>query len=48
VLEPKTVDIPGKNDLVQGRYPVPDDAGTIRIKITDLLSESLEMEVSHA
>lgn len=48
VLEPKTVDIPGKNELVQGRYPVPDDAGTIRIKITDLLSESLEMEVPHA
>jgi adenine-specific DNA-methyltransferase len=46
VLEPKTVDIPGKNDLVQGRYPVPDDAGTIRIKITDLLSESLEKEVT--
>jgi adenine-specific DNA-methyltransferase len=47
VLEPKTVDIPGKNDLVQGRYPIPDDAGTIRVKITDLLSESLEMEVPH-
>jgi len=47
VLEPKTVDIPDKNDLVQGRYSVPDDAGTIRIKITDLLSESLEMEVPH-
>ena len=45
VLEPKTVDIPGKNELVVGRYPVPDDAGTIRVKITDLLSESLEMEV---
>ena len=45
VLEPKTVDIPGKNELVQGRYPVPDDAGTIRVKITDLLSESLELEV---
>ena len=47
VLEPKTVDIPGKNDLVQERYPIPDDAGTIRVKITDLLSESLEMEVPH-
>lgn len=47
VLEPKTVDIPGKKELVVGRYPVPDDAGTIRIKITDLLSESLEMEVSN-
>lgn len=48
VLEPKTVDIPGKNEMVIGRYPVPDDAGTIRIKITDLLSESLEMEVPNA
>lgn len=45
VLEPKTVDIPGKNELVKGTYTVPKDAGTIRIKITDLLSESLEMEV---
>ena len=45
VLEPKTVDIPDKNELVQGRYLVPEGAGTIRIKITDLLSESLEMEV---
>lgn len=47
VLEPKIVDIPGKNELVQGKYTVPEDAGTIRIKITDLLSESLEMEVQH-
>lgn len=45
VLEPKTVDIPGKDELVKGQYTVPEDAGTIRIKITDLLSESLEMEV---
>jgi len=45
VLEPKLVDVPGKDDLVKGEYAVPPDAGTIRIKITDLLSESLEMEV---
>lgn len=47
ILEPKEVDIPDKNDLVKGRYQIPADAGTIRIKITDLLSESLEVEVQH-
>jgi hypothetical protein len=45
ILEPKLVDIPDKNELVKGSYPIPDDAGTIRIKITDLLSESLEVEI---
>lgn len=48
ILEPKEVDIPDKNDLVKGKYKIPDDAGTIRVKITDLLSESLEVEVHHA
>lgn len=47
VLQPTVVDIPDKNDLVIGRYPIPDDAGTIRVKITDLLSESLEIEVAY-
>jgi site-specific DNA-methyltransferase (adenine-specific)/adenine-specific DNA-methyltransferase len=47
VLQPAIVDIPGGNALVSGRYPIPDDAGTIRVKITDLLSESLEEEVQH-
>lgn len=47
VFEPATVDVPDKNSLVEGKYKVPKDAGTIRIKITDLLSESLEMEVNH-
>ena len=45
VFQPLQVDIPGKNDLVTGRYSIPPDAGTIRVKITDLLSESLEVEV---
>ena len=45
VLEPKTVDVPDKNDLVTGHYSVPADAGTIRVKITDVLSESLEVTV---
>ena len=47
ILEPAMVDIPGKKELVKGRYLIPDDAGTIRIKITDVLSESLEQEVAY-
>lgn len=42
VLQPAVVDVPGKNELVAGCYKVPADAGTIRVKITDLLSESWE------
>ncbi len=48
VLQPTVVDIPGKNDLVQGRYSVPDKAGTVRVKITDLLAESWEGNVDDA
>ena len=47
VLQPAVVDIPGKNELVQGAYKVPHDAGTIRVKITDLLSESWEGSISN-
>ena len=47
VLQPAEVDIPGKNELVKGAYRVPKDAGTIRVKITDLLSESWEGVVNH-
>ena len=46
VFEPKLVDVPEKNELVKGEYRVPEGAGTIRVKLTDLLSESLEAEVS--
>ncbi len=46
VLEPKTVDVPDKNELVRGFYPIPEDTGTIRVKITDVLSESLEVTVN--
>jgi len=45
VLQPSVTDVPGKNELVQGEYQIPADAGRIKIKITDLLSESLEVEV---
>ena len=47
VLQPAVVDIPGKNDMVMGAYKVPADAGTIRVKITDLLSESWEGSLSN-
>ena len=42
VLQPAVVDVPAKDQFVVGRYKVPTDAGTIRVKITDLLSESWE------
>lgn len=45
VLEPAVIDIPEKNALVAGSYDVPADAGRIKVKITDVLSESLEVEV---
>lgn len=47
VLQPAVMDIPDKNELVSGTYKVPLDSGTIRVKITDLLSESWEGSVSH-
>lgn len=47
VLQPTVLDIPGKADLVSGEYPIPEEAGTIRVKITDLLSESWEGSLSN-
>ncbi|WP_299989277.1 site-specific DNA-methyltransferase [uncultured Pontibacter sp.] len=46
VFSPSKVDVPGKNELVSGVYLIPGDAGVIRVKITDLLSESLEVTVN--
>lgn len=43
VLEPAVQDIPDKNEFVKGRYKIPPDAGTIKVKITDVLSESIEV-----
>ncbi len=45
VLRPTITDIPGKNEFVAGEYKIPKTAGAIRVKITDLLSESLETDV---
>ena len=45
VMQPVVIDIPDKKEFVAGIYDIPEEAGTIKVKITDLLSESLEMEV---
>lgn len=44
IFQPTLLDIPDKTELVKGVYPIPSDAGNIRVKITDLLSESLEVD----
>lgn len=46
VMEPSLTDVPDKKNLVAGIYDIPADAGTIKVKITDALSESLEVEVN--
>ncbi len=45
VMQPSVMDVPGKKEMVKGIYDIPESAGTIKVKITDLLSESLEVEV---
>lgn len=45
VMQPAVTDVPGKSELVKGIYDIPEGCGTIKVKITDLLSESLEVEV---
>ena len=47
VFEPQVVDVPEGNNLVKGVYNIPANAGTIRVKITDLLSETLEQSVTN-
>lgn len=47
ILTPSVIDIADENDdnLVVGSYEIPSDASTIRIKITDVLSESFEKTI---
>ncbi|OFJ31778.1 site-specific DNA-methyltransferase [Vibrio cholerae] len=47
VMEPVVIDIPDKNEFVAGEYEIPDGASNIKIKITDLLSESYEEVIAH-
>lgn len=45
VMEAAEIDIPEKSNLVKGEYEIPQNAKNIKIKITDLLSETFEMEI---
>lgn len=45
VMQPAIMDVPDQKERVLGIYDIPESAGTIKIKITDLLSEALELEV---
>lgn len=45
VFQPQLTDIPDTKKLVSGSYSIPSEAGTIRVKITDLLSETLEVSL---
>ncbi len=42
---PTVNDIPKKNEVVKGIYDIPANAGSIRVKITDVLSESFEKTI---
>ena len=42
-FKPTEIDIPKSTEQVKGVYPIPKHAGTIRVKITDLLGESIEV-----
>lgn len=45
VFSPTVLDVPEKKEIVAGVYIIPKDASRIRIKITDVLSESLERTI---
>lgn len=45
VFSPTVIDIPEGKEMVKGSYKIPADAGTIKVKITDLLSESCEVTI---
>ena len=47
VMEPVVIDIPEKDEFVAGEYEIPTGASNIKIKITDLLSESYEEVIAH-
>ena len=46
VFSPSIIDIPEGKEMVKGSYKIPAEAGTIKVKITDLLSESCEITLN--
>lgn len=47
VFTPTVVDVPEDDEMVAGEYEIPEDAGSIKIKITDLLSETFEKVIEY-
>ncbi|MEZ8633247.1 DNA methyltransferase [Vibrio lentus] len=47
VMEPIVIDIPAKDEFVAGEYEIPEGVNNIKVKITDLLSESYEEVIAH-
>jgi hypothetical protein len=47
VFTPTVVDVPEGGEMVSGEYEMPDNAGNIKIKITDLLSETFEKVIEY-
>lgn len=47
VFTPTIVDVPEDDEMVLGEYEIPEDAGNIKIKITDLLSETFEKVIEY-
>lgn len=47
VFTPSIVDVPEDDEMVSGEYEIPQDAGNIKIKITDLLSETFEKVIEY-
>ncbi len=45
VLRPSVTDMPEGDDLVVAEYAIPEGAATIRVKITDVLSDVFEMSI---
>lgn len=46
VFTPSVIDVPEGSEFVKGSYKIPADSGTIKVKITDLLSESCEVTIN--
>jgi len=46
VFTPSVIDVPEGSEFVKGSYKIPADSGTIKVKITDLLSESCEVTLN--
>jgi adenine-specific DNA-methyltransferase len=47
VFTPSVVDVPEGDEMVIGEYEIPENAGNIKIKITDLLSETFEKVIEY-